>query len=249
MRNDPLLGALRPCLQRRPPLVCFGLCLLSLAAAFTGFAVYIQSHEIRDADVTQDWNLLLVSLSHLSFCTMNGTLGLTTPVPSPGTTSALPGDLLTLSVWVGLTFSLPGGVRPNATHLALTATGHQLGLGGPDAKQPIHMVAITPWPPDPTSQGSCLSLAGPRSLLPQTRTPPHCTVGDLAGPSQEEPGSCYQPHYQPNPNLTTMLTLEDRHLCSQRLLLAGLSTLCLCALLLCTAGLCQPAPRDSRGRL
>nr|XP_014434506.1 insulin-like growth factor-binding protein 3 receptor [Pelodiscus sinensis] len=111
------------------------------------------------------------------------------------------------------------------------------------------MVAITPWPPGPNPQGSCLSLAGPSSMLPQSRAPPRCIVGDLDAQPQEELGSCYQPQYQPDPALATMLTMEDRRLCSQRLLLAGLTLLCLCALLLCTAGLCLPPPRDTRGQL
>nr|XP_032630059.1 insulin-like growth factor-binding protein 3 receptor [Chelonoidis abingdonii]XP_032630060.1 insulin-like growth factor-binding protein 3 receptor [Chelonoidis abingdonii] len=111
------------------------------------------------------------------------------------------------------------------------------------------MVVVTPWPPGHSPQGSCLSLAGPPSLLPQTRAPPRCIMGDLDAQPQEEPGSCYQPRYQPDLTLATMLSLEDRHLCSQRLLLAGLTVLCLCALLLCMASLCLPPPYDTRGRL
>ncbi|XP_073202551.1 insulin-like growth factor-binding protein 3 receptor isoform X2 [Lepidochelys kempii] len=242
MLSCPLLGSLRLCLERRPPLVCFCLCLFSLAAAFLALAAYIQWHE--------DWNSLLESLSHLRFCTDNGTWGgPTTLAPTPRAAPPSPGAPPALSVLVGLTFNLPGGGRPNATRLALTVTGHQLGLGGPDAQQPIRLVVVTPWPPGPSPQGSCLSLAGLPSLLPQTRAPPLCIVGDLAAQSRAEPGCCYPPQYQPDPALATMLSPEDRRLCSQRLLLAGLTALSLCALLLGAAGLCLPPARHARGRL
>ncbi|KAM9149344.1 insulin-like growth factor-binding protein 3 receptor isoform 1-T1 [Pangshura tecta] len=244
MESCPLLGSLCLCLERHPPLICFCLCLFSLAATFAAFAAYIQLHEVRDADITQDWNSLLESLSHFSFCTDNGTWGgPTTAAPTPR--AAPPA----LSVLVGLTFHLPGGGQPNTSRLALTVTSHQLGLGGPVPQQPIRMVVVTPWPPGPSPQGSCLSMAGPPSLLPQTRAPPRCIMGDLDAPPQEELESCYQPRYQHDPTLATMLSLDDRRLCSQRLLLAGLTVLCLCTLLLCMAGLCLPPPHGTRGRL
>ncbi|XP_067420020.1 insulin-like growth factor-binding protein 3 receptor [Emydura macquarii macquarii] len=252
MLSCPPLGSLRLCLERRPPLVCFCLCLFSLAIAFAAFATYIQSHEVRDPDISQDWNSLLESLSRQSFCADNRTWrGPTAPAPTSGAAPPSPGAPLALSVLVGLTFDLPRGAQPNATRLALTLRGHQLGLGGADAQQPIRLVAITPWPwpPGPTTPGTCLSLTGPPSLMPQTRAPPRCIVGDLNAQLQEDLASCYQPHYQPDPSLASMLTPDDRRLCSQRLLLAGVTVLCLCALLLCAAGLCLPPPRDARGRL
>uniref|UniRef100_A0A8C8S7V9 Transmembrane protein 219 n=1 Tax=Pelusios castaneus TaxID=367368 RepID=A0A8C8S7V9_9SAUR len=251
MLSWPLLGSLRLCLERRPPLVCFCLCLISLATAFAAFATYIQSHEVRDPDVSQNWNLFLESLSHHSFCADNRTWGGPTAlVPTSGTTPTSPSPPPDLSVLVGLTFDLPGGNRANATRLALMLTGHQLGLEGADAQQPIHLVAVTPWPLSPTTWGSCLSLMGPPVLMPQTsRVPPHCIVGDLDAQLQEKPVSCYQPHYQPDPTLDSMLTLDDRRLCSHRLLLAAVTVLSLCAMLLCTAGLCLPPAWDARGRL
>nr|XP_048710648.1 insulin-like growth factor-binding protein 3 receptor isoform X7 [Caretta caretta] len=184
MLSCPLLGSLRLCLERRPPLVCFCLCLFSLAAAFLALAAYIQWHEVRDPDITQDWNSLLESLSHLRFCTDNGTWGgPTTLAPTPRAAPPSPGAPPALSVLVGLTFNLPGGGRPNATRLALTVTGHQLGLGGPDAQQPIRLVVVTPWPPGPSPQGSCLSLAGPPSMLPQTRRIAACAASASCWPA------------------------------------------------------------------
>lgn len=48
-----LLASLRICLERHPPLVSFFFCLLSLAIAFVGFAVYIQSHDVQNPDVKE----------------------------------------------------------------------------------------------------------------------------------------------------------------------------------------------------
>ncbi|CAM5117529.1 unnamed protein product [Eretmochelys imbricata] len=250
MLSCPLLGSLRLCLEGRPPLVCFCLCLFSLATAFLALAAYIQWHEVRDADVTQDWNSLLESLSHLRFCTDNGTWGgPTTLAPTPRAAPSSPGAPPALSVLVGLTFNLPRGGRPNATRLALTVTGHQLGLGGsrcPAADPPggRHPVAPRPQPPGQLSEPGRPPLpAAPN----QGAAPLHC--GGSGCQSREEPGSCYPPHYQPDPALATMLSPEDRRLCSQRLLLAGLTALSLCALLLGAAGLCLPPARHARGRL
>nr|XP_056719081.1 insulin-like growth factor-binding protein 3 receptor [Euleptes europaea] len=238
----PLLVSLRVCLERHPPLVTFFFCLLSLAVAFGSFAAYIQSHEVPNPDVKEDWNSLLTSLAHLMFCIPNKTHKDTSP-SSPSTAAE---SHTTVSVLVGLTFELQNGTDPpNGTHLALTVTGKELGLKGPDAQEPVHLViAIT----NPLAHESCLSIIAPSSLLPKTRQPPKCVMGER-GTHPEEPGLCYRSHYQANPALSGMLDQVDRALCSQRLLLTSAFLLCLCAMMCCMAGLCYPAPRDKRGRI
>ncbi|XP_054848221.1 insulin-like growth factor-binding protein 3 receptor [Eublepharis macularius] len=238
----PLLGSLRVCLERHPPLVTFFFCLLSLAVAFASFAVYIQSHDVRNPDVKEDWNSLLTSLAHLMFCIPNKTHEDTSTLPP----SAAADSRTTVSVLVGLTFEHQNGTDPpNGTHLALTVRGTRLGLKGPDAQEPIHfLIAIM----NSLSHESCLSIIAPLSLLPKTRQPPKCVMEEQ-DTHLEEPGLCYQSHYQANPALSSMLDQADRALCSQRLLLTSAFLLCLCTMLCCMAGLCYPLPRDKRGQI
>lgn len=235
-----LLASLRICLERHPPLVSFFFCLLSLAIAFVGFAVYIQSHDVQNPDVKEDWNSLLKSLAQLMFCIPNKTQE-NASTSYPSTTTA---ESPTVSVLVGLTFDFQNGTDPpNGTQVSLTVSGTDLGLKGPHAQELIHfLAAIT------TSQESCLSIVAPSSLLPKTRQPPKCVIGE-PDMHLEEPGICYQSHYQANPALTSMLNQEDRALCSQRLLLTSAFLLCLCVMLCCSAGLCYPPPRDQRGQI
>ncbi|XP_033025361.1 insulin-like growth factor-binding protein 3 receptor [Lacerta agilis] len=238
-----LLGSLRVCLERHPPLVTFFFCLLSLAVAFVGFAAYIQSHDVQNPDVKEDWNSLLKSLAHLMFCIPNKTQE-SALTPSPSTTTAE--TPTAVSVMVGLTFDLHYGTDPpNGTRLGLTVTGEKLGLKGPDAQESIHFLTIIT---NSVSHVNCLSITAPSSLLPKTRQPPKCVIEEW-DMHQEETGICYQPHYQTNPALSSMLDQADRALCSQRLLMTSAFLLCLCAILCCAAGLCYPNPRDKWGQI
>ncbi|XP_015275010.1 PREDICTED: insulin-like growth factor-binding protein 3 receptor [Gekko japonicus] len=218
-----LLVSLRICLERHPPLVTFFFCLLSLAVAFGSFAAYLQSHDVPNPDVKE---------THED-----------TSTPPP---SAAAEFHTTVSVLVGLTFELQNGTDPpNGTHLALTVTGRELGLKGPDTQEPIHLVIAIM---NSLSHESCLSIIAPSSLLPKTRKPPECVMRERRV-HPEEPGLCYQSHYQDDPALSSMLDQADRALCSQRLLLTTAFLLCLCAMLCCVAGVCYPAPRDKRGQI
>ncbi|XP_060111734.1 insulin-like growth factor-binding protein 3 receptor isoform X2 [Heteronotia binoei] len=237
-----LLVSLRICLERHPPLVTFFFCLLSLAVVFGSFAAYLQSHDVPNPDVKEDWNSLLTSLARLMFCIPNKTHE-DTSTSSP---SAAAEFRTNISVLVGLTFELQNGTDPpNGTHLALTVTGKELGLKGPDTQEPIHLVIAVM---NSLSHGSCLSIIAPSSLLPKTRQPPKCVMQEQSM-HPEETGLCYQSHYQADPSLSSMLDQADRALCSQRLLLTTAFLLCLCATLCCMAGLCYPAPRDKRGQI
>lgn len=236
-----LLVSLRVCLERHPPLVTFFFCLLSLAVAFGSFAAYLQLHDVPNPDVKEDWNSLLRSLAHLMFCIPNKTHEDTSISPSSAAEFHT-----TVSVLVGLSFELQNGTDPpNGTHLALTVTGKELGLKGPDTQEPIRLeIAII----NSLSRESCLSIIAPSSLLPKTRQPPKCVIREQSM-HPEEPGLCYQSHYQADPALSSMLDQADRALCRQRLLLTTAFLLCLCAMLCCMAGLCYPAPRDKRGQI
>ncbi|XP_042327595.1 insulin-like growth factor-binding protein 3 receptor isoform X3 [Sceloporus undulatus] len=158
-----LLGSLRVCLERHPPLVTFFFCLLSFAVASFGFSAYIKSHEVQNPDVKEDWNSLLQSLAQLMFCVPNKTQENATPPPS----TTIAESHTTVSIMVGLTFDLHNGTDPpNGTHLSLTVNGTKLGLRGPDAQEPIHVLAVIM---NSNSRESCLSIIAPSSILPKTR--------------------------------------------------------------------------------
>ncbi|XP_026567684.1 insulin-like growth factor-binding protein 3 receptor isoform X2 [Pseudonaja textilis] len=235
-----LLASLRICLERHPPLVSFFFCLLSLALAFVGFAVYIQSHDIHNPDVKEDWDSLLKSLAHLMFCITNKTQENVISLPS---TAEPP---TTVSIMVGLTFDLPNGTDlPNDTHLGLTISGTKLGFRGPDAQKSIHILAVIT---NSLSRENCLRIIAPSSLLPKTRKPPKCVIRKQSM-TLEMPGICYQSRYQANPALSSMLDQADRTLCSQRLLMTSAFLLCLCAMLCCAAGLYYRLPKDKWGQI
>ncbi|XP_020654614.3 insulin-like growth factor-binding protein 3 receptor isoform X2 [Pogona vitticeps] len=236
-----LLGSLRVCLQRHPPLVTFFFCLLSLAVACVGFSIYIQSHEVQNPDVNKDWNSLLKSLAHLMFCVPNKTHE---DASSPSTTAAE--SLTTVTVLVGLTFDLHNATYPpNGTHLGLTVNATELGVKGPGTQESVHLLAVVM---NSVSHESCLSITAPSSLIPKTRPPPKCVITET-NMHLEELGICYQSRYQDSPALASMLDQVDRTLCSQRLLISGAFLFCLCAMLCCAAGLCYPLPRDKWGQI
>ncbi|XP_039186368.1 insulin-like growth factor-binding protein 3 receptor isoform X2 [Crotalus tigris] len=235
-----LLASLRICLERHPPLVSFFFCLLSLAVAFVGFALYIQSHDIHNPDVKEDWDSLLKSLAHLMFCITNKIQGNVTSSPS----TAEP--LTTISIMVGLTFDLHNGTDlPNDAHLGLTISGTKLGLRGPDAQKSIHLLAVIT---NSLSRENCLRITAPSSLLPKTRKPPKCVIGEQSM-TLAMPGICYQSRYQTNPALSSMLNQADRALCSQRLFMTSAFLLCLCAMLCCATGLYYRLPKDKWGQI
>ncbi|KAJ7314064.1 hypothetical protein JRQ81_005986 [Phrynocephalus forsythii] len=238
-----LLGSLRVCLQRHPPLVTFFFCLLSLAVACVGFSAYIQSHEVQNPDINKDWNSLLKSLAHLMFCIPNKTHEDVSSL-SPSTTPAEP--RATVTVLVGLTFDLHNGTYPpNGTHLTLTTSGTELGVKGPGTQESIYLLAAIM---NSVSHESCLSITAPSSLIPKTRLPPKCVITETSM-HLEQLGVCYQSHYQDNPALASMLDQVDRTLCSQRLLMTSAFLFCLCAMLCCAAGLFYPLPRDKWGQI
>ncbi|KAL7990102.1 hypothetical protein Chor_012768 [Crotalus horridus] len=221
------MASLRICLAQHPPLVSF-FCLLSLAVAFVGFALYIQSHDIHNPDVKEDWDSLLKSLAHLMFCITNKIQGNVTSPPS----TAEP--LTTVSIMVGLTFDLHNGTDlPNDAHL------------GPDAQKLIHLLAVIT---NSLSRENCLRITAPSSLLPKTRKPPKCVIEEQSM-TLEMTGICYQSRYQTNPTLSSMLDQADRALCSQRLFMTSAFLLCLCAMLCCAAGLYYRLPKDKWGQI
>ncbi|TRY97008.1 hypothetical protein DNTS_001435 [Danionella cerebrum] len=59
---------LREQASRRPPVVIFFLCLLTLSITFVCVGLYSQNHDIKNPDIGVDWNGVLGSLAALKFC-------------------------------------------------------------------------------------------------------------------------------------------------------------------------------------
>ncbi|XP_076472938.1 transmembrane protein 248-like [Babylonia areolata] len=63
-----LVENLRGFFVSRPPLVVFMICLASFAIALLSFAYIVKEREIRNPDITEDWNTFLKALSDLEYC-------------------------------------------------------------------------------------------------------------------------------------------------------------------------------------
>ncbi|XP_028680470.2 transmembrane protein 248 [Erpetoichthys calabaricus] len=193
------LRNLRSFLEHRPPFVIFLVCLLSLAGCFFSFSFYVQTHEVQNPDVNQDWNQLLSALSQLWFCVpANRTDELMSPQEMKKTHGASPligkhasdreassaaGSSRTLR-----NFSFVVSVhseRPSEElkpfNIWTTVQGQKLGFKGLGATNSLNLTIAFPWWPVPerdTSNGSeahaCVTVTAPSSILPKINSPPKC---------------------------------------------------------------------------
>ncbi|XP_078508535.1 insulin-like growth factor-binding protein 3 receptor [Lissotriton helveticus] len=192
------------CCEQRPPLVTFILCLFTLAVTFGALGAYVNSNEVNNPDVIQDWNTFLQFLSDNLFCLPANDTEDQSPNLWPSTSLVLNGtdkpghgqSWVTVSVLARLTFLPPGGngeaLIHNRARLETQIRGHKMGLTGPDAEEMLNLTAV-PWHPEGCSGAtycllseitdSCITLTVPTSLLPSTRKPPDCGVRPLTQPA------------------------------------------------------------------
>lgn len=192
------------CCEERPPLVTFILCLFALAGAFGALGAYVNSNEVKNPDIRQDWNTFLQSLSDNLFCLPANETD-RSPNLWPSTSLVLnktnnfgyAHSWVTVSLLASLTFLPPGGsvgevLIHSRAHLGTQIRGQKLGLTGPDAEEMLNLTAV-PWYPQGCGgatfcllseiKASCVTLTVPASLLPSTRKPPDCGVRPLIHPS------------------------------------------------------------------
>ncbi|XP_043924184.1 transmembrane protein 248-like isoform X2 [Protopterus annectens] len=155
------------CLTHRPPLVVFFLCLLTIASAFIAFAVYVETHAVRDPDVEQDWNDFLQTISKLHFCFSDNETAMeeelshiTTcsikhhsqanlidhghkKVPETNT-SSLDSTTVTWTLRVPMMFNVPQNVKviPSNTGFQTAVCGRAVGLKGLAADELINITVV-----------------------------------------------------------------------------------------------------------
>uniref|UniRef100_A0A0B6ZUT5 TMEM248/TMEM219 domain-containing protein n=1 Tax=Arion vulgaris TaxID=1028688 RepID=A0A0B6ZUT5_9EUPU len=78
----------------RPPLVVFMVCLASFAIALITFAYIVKTKDLRNPDVTEDWNTFFEKLSHLKFCVSHNVTSHNLSTPSVKVGDLTPGDAL-----------------------------------------------------------------------------------------------------------------------------------------------------------
>ncbi|ELT90464.1 hypothetical protein CAPTEDRAFT_222725 [Capitella teleta] len=139
----------------RPPIVIFMVCLGLFAFVLLSLAFYVQSNELQNPNVAEDWNMFLDSFADLEFCVQGNsseaspylTTDKTTahpglsardvrssPAPPPDETSAPATDSISNhSVSMLVTFYPTRDfllIPHNMTHLTTTIFGRELGLKG-----------------------------------------------------------------------------------------------------------------------
>ncbi|XP_076863246.1 transmembrane protein 248 isoform X2 [Brachyhypopomus gauderio] len=132
-----------------PPVAVFFLCLLVLSGAFIVFGIYTQNHDIKNPDITMDWNQMLTSLASLTFCAqLNSTelLNARQEIDSPPlldhadvantNTSQKTMGVTRVSLLVPLV--LLRDVR-RQTSISATIFGSQLGLRGAAGKESLNI--------------------------------------------------------------------------------------------------------------
>ncbi|XP_018596399.1 transmembrane protein 248 isoform X2 [Scleropages formosus] len=239
--------------QGNAPAVVFLLCLLSLAVAFGSFAFYARGHAVKNPDVAQDWNKILGALADLRLCALPNETGRETAaagvrrvVSAPLLGERTPADEASAN-WTYVSLLVPlvltGGTedqKPSNIHTTLT--GSQLGLKGPAGKETLN-VTLHYLLEREQNDSTCVSLAAPAHILPQTRLPPLCPASEeqrsghsvvsivVSQQHGASPQECFQMRFSPDPSFTVMLSQEDRDLACHHLMIFSGSLLALCAVL------------------
>ncbi|XP_040296591.1 uncharacterized protein LOC121008232 [Bufo bufo] len=249
---------LRLSVRHHPPLVTFFLCLLTLAATFLCYGVFIRTYPVRDADFTQDFDTVLQTLTASKICPQkNGT------APTVQASSADRSDLASVSVLASVTLS-PWQPSVNHSGLHIYATASQLGMTGPGADSPLLITVRSSWwsaqcnDSDAECSGRfCVTVSGLQAVLPQSWSSLQCNTENGSGQQPrpelyvveietDDPQKCYSLQYRGDPDLKAVISQEDRAVSSGRLLTAAVFCLLVALLLLVVSG-CWTLPiKDKR---
>lgn len=179
--------SLRSTLVHHPPAVVFFLCLLLLAGAFIGIGIYTENHDIRNPDITLDWDQILGSIASLRFCTdVNSTefLGGKQEDESPllldhGVDSISNASQNTRGV-VHVSFLVPLvciGDDPCYNSISATLLGSQLGLKGVAGKELFNISLFLHLQPQLSNTNS--KLASDQNLPTIAGTKPKSSISCL----------------------------------------------------------------------
>ncbi|XP_075035025.1 insulin-like growth factor-binding protein 3 receptor isoform X2 [Mixophyes fleayi] len=254
----------RPCqgirssVLRHPPVATFFLCLVTLSVTFLSYGAYIQTHSVKD--FTQDWDSFLRTLSLKKICPQ-GNMTSSSPDLTVGP-SKVPAvhteGLGSVSVLAGIMLS-PWQLAVNHTGLRIYTTGGQLGMRGLSADAHLTVTVTSGrWSVQCNNSDTecsvryCVTVTGPSSLLPRTRSSPSCPESissdqlllDLYvvkdGPDTSS--KCYHLVYNGDTVLENMVP-QERTLIFHRLMLTSISLLTLGVFLCLVSAFCNQPPR------
>ncbi|XP_051546042.1 transmembrane protein 248-like isoform X2 [Myxocyprinus asiaticus] len=197
------LSNLRHQLSRHPPVVVFFLCLLILSITFVCIGLYTQYHDIKNPDISLDWNQVLGSVAGFKFCTnLNDTAQLEEDSPrmvEHADRTAANVSMSTTHVSFQVPLVLLGDV-PAESIICATMLGSQLGMKGAAAKTSVNISLLlqtdvlnsnskgvsgpntlntqTPARTQTRPMLTCLQITALTYVLPQTQLPPECSVAE-----------------------------------------------------------------------
>lgn len=246
---------LRDQLSRHPPVVVFFLCLLFLSITFVCIGLYSKDQDIKNPDISLDWNQVLGSIAGFKFCTHLNDTDAHLEEDSPRmvehadriTTNV---SMSTSHVSVLVPLVLMGDV-PADSVISATMLGSQLGVKGAAAKTSVNIsFHLHTDVPNQTLDGTqtvpsliCLQLTALTHVLPQTPSPPECPVmenrDETTSPVRavaietykHDSPHCFSLGFTEDPHLTVLLTQEEKAICRYHLLLVSVSLLVICVLM------------------
>ncbi|XP_051979007.1 transmembrane protein 248 [Xyrauchen texanus] len=198
------LSNLRLQLSRHPPVVVFFLCLLILSITFVCVGLYSQYHNIKNPDISLDWNQVLGSIAGFKFCTHLNDTDAQLEEDSPRMVEHVDrtaANVSTRTTHVSLLVPLVLiGDVPTDSIISATMLGGQLGMKGAAAKTSVNISLLlhtdvlnsnfkgmtapntlntqTPAGTRTRPTLTCLQLTALTNVLPQTPLPPECLVAN-----------------------------------------------------------------------
>ncbi|XP_067292416.1 transmembrane protein 248 [Pseudorasbora parva] len=257
---------LRDQVSRHPPVVVFFLCLLFLSITFVTTGLYSQNHDLKNPDISVDWNEVLGSIAGFKFCTHLNDTDASLVEDSPRMVKhADRTNISTSTAHVSLLVPLEFvGDVPDDPVISATMLGSQLGMKGVAAKESVNISLLLHYdvPNNQTPAGTkirpltCLHFTALTHVLPQTPSPPECPVAvnidKDASPVRavavesykHNSPNCFSLEFKPDPNLTVLLTKDEKALCRYHLLLVSVALLAVCILMSLCGSFSSRSPRS-----
>lgn len=253
----PPCQGLRSCVLHHPPVITFFVCVVTLGITYLALGFYVKTQPVRDFDFTQDWGDILQALSAGKVCAQGNSSRHITAVD--GTRTVNPEDSANVSVLVTITVS-PWQLALNHSSLQIIATGAQLGMKDPSEDTPLTITLTSYWGSIQCNDSEmecavkyCVSLIGPRELLPKTTWSRQCPVSGSGVPAipemyvlEKEPRASTKCLVYNEDLIQNVISEEDAALCAQRLRDAALVILFLGLLLMVMFALCTPPFKEKK---
>lgn len=182
-----------------PPLILFAVCVIFFALILSTLAYYVATTEdIRNPDVSKDWNMFLESFSKLELCILqhNVSLHADNMSPPPFRNIAHKKKVKWRPWKTGETakhtVSMPVVIQPtrefvnvphSLTSLSASIYGKYIGYKDPDSQYQLNVTMVIPynWQPSLCSNdftacktvrvNACIQFLGPKALFPRGRGP------------------------------------------------------------------------------